>query len=557
VAVIFNWLKNKFAAAPKPEGPSATTRQALFTPQSWEVLVNKLIDMPDPDSVLRKLGMSRVQLGKLLYDDEIYQCCQTREDGLQRVPIRLEPTESQASKFILERCLNGAIRRTILSNAFKALLYGWSIQEIVWDKDVYENEKVYVPRDISGRNLDYFSVLPDGTLVQNVAFDGWSQPIVRDPKLQERLRDYPGAGYSWVVMDTRYKFLLTRSKPSWDNPYGEALLSRLYWPWFFRNTSWQFLGQYLERYAIPILVGVIPETSDTDTEKLAEHLIKAQQDAVVVLKGGSLNAVNPNSTGHELYQNVENMLVRRIQKVVLGQTLTSGTDGGSGNRALGEVHNEVRKDKVESDVGLVQPVVQTYVNACFYLNGFLGNPPEVIFGDEVNLAQARADRDKTLVDAGIVAGFSEDYLMDNYGYRPGEIKMPEVEPMPPRTELIEVEEEDEAEDQNADQREDSPTRPPAKKVAAKFAARRESDAMPSEFLLEALALWGEMRSGNPIKASAIKKAIREANSASEMMSNLENIQESMNPKFAEALLEVNEAGMVRAHKDVRKELKNG
>jgi phage gp29-like protein len=37
------------------------------------------------------------------------------------------------------------------------------------------------------------------------------------------------------------------------------------------------------------------------------------------------------------FEAFDNVLTRRIQKVVLGQTLTSGTDG-VGSRALGEVH---------------------------------------------------------------------------------------------------------------------------------------------------------------------------------------------------------------------------
>ncbi|MDR2198606.1 MAG: DUF935 domain-containing protein [Deltaproteobacteria bacterium] len=146
-----------------------------------------------------------------------------------------------------------------------------------------------------------------------------------------------------------------------------------------------------------------------------------------------------------MYQEAEDMLVRRIEKLILGQTLTSGTDGGSGNRALGQVHNIVREDKVKSDIELVKSTVQNFVNACFFLNGFRGDPPEVIFDDDRELAIERAKRDAILIQHGIVGGFSEDYLMDNYGFRPGEFTMP-VEPKP-FTPGIEVEEDGKEEEE--------------------------------------------------------------------------------------------------------------
>jgi hypothetical protein len=511
------------------------------------MLANQIMDLPDPDMILMKLGLGRSQLRKLTFDDEIYQCIETREDGLQRVPVRLEPTESAAGLFIAKRCLTPMFKRRIISGAFKALLYGWSVQEIVWDEGVYEREGVFVPRDISERNLEYFAVRPEGVLVQNVLRDGLGQHVVRVPQLQKSIKDLPGAEYSWVVMDTKYKFLLTRNKPTWDNPFGEALLSRLYWPWFFRNTAWQFFVQYLERYAIPILVGSIPADSEMTAERLAELLMKAHQDAVIGTKGGSVTAVNLNNTGHELYRNVEELLVRRIQKVVLGQTLTSGTDGGSGNRALGEVHNEVRKDKTDSDIGLVIQTVQTFVNACFELNGFTGEPPEVIFGDEVNLAMSRAQRDQILIQSGIVGGFSEDYLLDNYGFRPGEFRLPEVG-VPGRVdEVIEVEREGEGE---GEKREGARLSMGFAGGGGKGGERERIER--TEFVMEMLSLWGAMKAGSPILATDILRVVMESESAGELVDRLSEVVRKMRPDFGEQMYDTNEVSLVMGEREIVK-----
>lgn len=549
------WLDRIFAAkrAPKPAAASLTSVPALWSPLSWDATIARMIELPDPDKVLRKLGHDRSELEKLLYDDEIYQCVQTREDGLQKVPIRLEPTEDEASRLIMSRCLRPETRRAIVRGAFKALLFGWSIMEIVWDEAAYKAEGVYVPKDVGERPIRNFTVRPDGTLVLNASSIG--KMVEQRPELQKRLGDW--AGGNWVVMDTDYKFLLTRSRHSWDNPYGEALLSRLYWPWFFRSSSWQFLGQYLERYAVGILVASLDKESSISADDLTEKLLKAQQDAALAIKGGTISVVNPNSSGHELYKNVEDMLVRRVQKVVLGQTLTSGTDGGSGNRALGEVHNEIRKDKTESDIGMILPTMQNYVNACFRLNGFAGEPPEVVFGDEVNLATERAQRDQILIQSGMVGGFSEAYMMDNYGFRPGEI-IPYEGP-PPRTEDIVVE--DEGEDESGEEageegekseksgKDGKNEKSGRMSQAGGGALRLAAGLNSSELALEALALWSGLRAGSPMAANRVKAAIRESQTPYELVDRISSLQEDLKPKFGVETLDADETALSKGRLD--------
>jgi hypothetical protein len=567
------WFKNIFAsgaangrAAPSPA--SLTSLPALWTPQTWESLVKQMIELPDPYRVLRKLGYDRTELERLMYDDEIYQCVQTREDGLQNVPIRLEPTESQAARFITDRCLGPGMRRTLVRGAFKALLYGWSIMEIVWDEDAYREEGAFVPKDVSERSLRNFAVRPDGTLVQNAASRPLAEAAKIRPELQKAIKDVPGAEHAWVVMDTRYKFLLTRNRPHWENPYGEALLSRLYWPWFFRHNAWQFLGQYLERFAVGIMVGSIDNESEMGVEELAACLMRAQQDATVAVKGGSVSVLNPNASGHELYKNVEEMLVRRIQKVVLGQTLTSGTDGGSGNRALGQVHDEVRMDKVESDAGMALPTIQTYVDACFRLNGFAGTPPEVVFGDEVNLARQRAERDQILLQAGMVGGFSEGYILDNYGFRPGEFTLSAGPRPAPGVEVIEVDGEgpEEGPDDGSDGggaaviRPGGPTvpgrTPPARNLNSRGSAPKAGPVKtaaykPSELALEALSLWAATRAGSPIHGDRIRAAVRESNTAGELVDRLSALQADLRPEFASEMVDACEAALRQGRRDVR------
>jgi hypothetical protein len=531
---MIKWIKQKFAVNKPERGPDAKVLPMLWDPISENSLSAQILALPDPDVILRKAGISRSALRKLTFDDEIYQAISTRENGLMIVPLRLEPTESKESKFIQTRCLSPEFVKALIGGAFAARLYGYSVMEIVWDKDVYNTERAFVPRDISQRNIEYFVVRPDGTLVQMIRNDIF-KPQMINPTWQERIKDIPGAEYTAVVLDTDYKFLLTRNESTWDNPYGEALLSRVYWPWFFRQKTWHFYGQYLERYAVPMLVG-----HGENVQFVAEELAKAQHNAIIAVHiEDKVEALNVNGAGQTLYSAAEDMLVRRIEKVILGQTLTSGTDGGSGNRALGQVHNTVREDKVKADIELIRPTLQKFVNACHTLNGFKGEPPEVVFGDDRQLAKERAERDAILIQHGIVGGFSEDYLMDNYGFRPGEFTMPEKPSINNPTEVIEVEEYD-GQRQEEERQEKRPRQ-------FSFAASR---VHPNELELLSLEKWAIKQGLSPYKVEDLLMAIEESESPEELVTKLAKID--IDPNFAQLILNTNISALSLGGKANRK-----
>jgi hypothetical protein len=528
-------LARLFAARKKPPAPPPKVMPSFWRPLGFDAM-RKALAAADRDPILMGAGLRRRELRKLTYDDEICQACQTREDGLLIVPVRLEPTESEASRFIAERCLTPERARTIVSGAFKAKLYGYSVMEIVWDREAYAAEGALVPLDVSLREMDAFTVRPDGTLILNDA--GMEAMSYADPALQRRLADVPGASSTALVVDTRRKFLLTRNEPTWDNPWGEALLSRLWWPWFFRQQAWNFFGQYLERFAIPLLWATGEKPDD-----VAAMLAKAQQDAVIgVRTGDQVNALNANAQGADLYARTEEMLVRRIEKVILGQTLTSGTDGGSGNRALGQVHNAVRGDKTKADIELVRPTVQRFVDACFELNGLKGDPPEVVFGDDRQLARERADRDAVLKQSGMVGGYSADYLMDNYGFRPGEIEMPlKMSDFRPPDEVIEVEREEVSQDAGDGARADSAAPGSRLKKEAEATAAGRRFALPTDMKIEALALRAAARAGSPLDPEAVRKAILESETAGEMLDRLSELE--IGTGFAEKVAETGMAAL--------------
>lgn len=377
----------------------------IYEEQAISMMVSWIGKMPDPDEVLKQAGLKRNALRTLLYDDEIAQCCDTRFDAITRTPMRFEPSDTPQAKFLEE--MIGRHKEPLLSGCFMARMFGYSVMETVYNTPE-ENGTPYIGiKTVGEKPLEWFEPMSDGTL------RWYPENGIVPPGAQHGTDVKTGATY--VICDQQFKYLLTRVKATYKNPFGEALLSRLYWPWYFRSNGWKFWAKFLERFGTPLLVG-----ESGDPEAMVNALIMSQSSGAMGINiGDKVVTVGTGGQGAETFSKFEENIVRRMQKLVLGQTLTSGTDGGSGNRALGQVHNDVRDDKRLSDIGLITTTLQRLVDALCELNGFA--PHKVVFADEQGLEADRAARDQILYNQGI--RFTEEYYNDNYGFNPGDFEM--------------------------------------------------------------------------------------------------------------------------------------
>jgi len=118
------------------------------------------------------------------------------------------------------------------------------------------------------------------------------------------------------------------------------------------------------------------------------------------------------------FETFNQTIAQQIQKIVLGQTLTSGTDG-KGSYALGQVHENVRADKLKSDMRLVTPTLQAVVDAICELNNWAEH--SIVLGEESKVLNTeQAERDTQLKNAG--ANFSDSYFIREYGLQEGDLK---------------------------------------------------------------------------------------------------------------------------------------
>ena len=344
---------------------------------------------PDPDEALRRAGIRREGLRVVEMDDEVTAALDTRREAVVGTPWRFE---GGAARWRAE--MEAELRphiETLLRGAFAAVPYGYSVIEVVYRND---GARAGIARAIE-RPFEWFSPQPDGVTAN-----------LRDPA-------GPPAG---VPMDPR-KCLLTVRQPTARNPYGEALLSRVYWPWFFRQHGWQYWMRWLERYGTPLLVGKTTGDAQTMANTLAEALAGS---ALAVGGQDSVEAVQA-AAGTTHFADFDAVICRRVQKLILGQTLTTDASSG-GSYAAAKVADGVRTDRRNADLRLVSGTVQRLVDALWGFNARAGEAPRFVMADDTGLEVARAERDAILVEK-VGVRLTPEYIAERYDLEPGDFTM--------------------------------------------------------------------------------------------------------------------------------------
>ena len=364
--------------------------KGLMTSVAVENLAFTMGRAADVDEVLRQAGLSRQRLSVLMTDDEISQAMETRLDAVLNAPWRFIEDHGEQTIFLKELFTKWHFE--IVSGAWEACPYGYSVLEANYKID--ENNR-FTLADIMVKPLEWFEPKNNGEL------------IFRKPQSSTEVN---------VFKTYPLKFFLTRRKPSFKQPYGEALLTKLYWIWFFKAGSMKFWAKFLERFGSPLLVG-----KSKNTDVMVQALISAHAQSVVAIDPTEdINTVGTNfsGAGSSAFEAFDKVMVRRVQKVVLGQTMTSENDGG-GSKALGVVHNEVRMDKRNSDLRMISPTVQELIDALCILNGF--DKHTIILGGEQDLNVKVVERDLKLKDLGVQ--FNDKYIIETYGIKPEHFKV--------------------------------------------------------------------------------------------------------------------------------------
>lgn len=372
------------------------------------MILNELL--PDPDRVLEKLGIDADQAFQdIMADDHLTAVMGTRQASVKGMTwdVTLGESDDRILKAVdnmlkgINKNHNGMGIYRMIDDILQANPWGMSCCEVIWKTGVNE----WLPVAVKGKPFRYFTFNNKNELKflsSGNSFDGEKIP----PK----------------------KILLARhwiTSNSFENPYGDKLLSKSYWPVTFKRNGTQWWNVFVEKYAMPLLIGKVkPSVSETDREKLAEDLAEAVQDAVLLTsQDHEIEFQEPKSNrSSEIYEGLNHYMNSAISKIWLGQTLTTEM-GDVGSYAASKTHQGVKDERRNQDKKMVESTFQTLIDWFVELNFGEAESPVFSLIEPLGVNQELAERTKILSEAGVK--HLAPFYMRNFGLEEDEFEIEE------------------------------------------------------------------------------------------------------------------------------------
>lgn len=379
----------------------------LATHQNATGFTSFLNILPDPDPVLKKQGKSLRVYKDLTSDDHLFSVMGTRIAGVRSKEWAIDRggSKTKQAKIIEELFTNTIKPFDLMGSIMDAPFYGYSVMEIIWEK----RDGLFLPSRIVSKPKEWFAFTPDGELLLKTKNKPSGESV------------------------SPYKFLVARNRPSYENPYGDKILSRCFWPVAFKKGGIKFWVTFAEKYGMPFMIGKKPRSAKKEeTEELADQLENMIQDAVgVIPDDASVQIIEASgkASSADVYERLANFMNASISKAVLGQTLTTEI-GKSGSYAASQTHDQVRGDLIDEDTHLVEDTINTLIGWIWELNFGSGSKPVFSLYEEEDVDKALAERDEILTRTGIK--FTKSYYMKAYGFEEGDIEVTDASNTPPK-----------------------------------------------------------------------------------------------------------------------------
>lgn len=136
----------------------------------------------------------------------------------------------------------------------------------------------------------------------------------------------------------------------------------LSWPFLFKHYGVRDLMEFLEIYGLPMRLGKYPSgATDDEKGKLLRAVMSIGHHAAGIIPQGMQIDFQEAAKGtSDPHMALIEWCERSQSKAILGGTLTS-SEGSHGTQALGNVHNEVRRELTESDAKQLAATINQYL----------------------------------------------------------------------------------------------------------------------------------------------------------------------------------------------------
>ena len=301
------------------------------------------ITRPDiPPRIGERLNYRQIQF--LLTDTQVRVAYQTLEYLLlSKEFILTRPDDTEESQMVydfIDKALRGMRTdlRSLRRNLYKALVYGQSIQEVIY--------KVEGGRVVPERTVPVHpATVTDDSFIYN---DEGEFMGVRQTQT-----DYATIPVQASEVIPPEKLLIYSFDPEFDDPRGQSILYTLYDNVDMKHHALRWLLIYLQKYENPVLIGKVgnPQYKDdllAQLESIEEGLSKitiGREDDVMVVE-----SQHHGDAFFEFIKYNDNMILRRF---FLGTLLYGQSDKASGSYSQSQTQLEVTRmilDGIHEDI---------------------------------------------------------------------------------------------------------------------------------------------------------------------------------------------------------------
>ena len=353
--------------------------------------------LPNPDPILRERG-GRIEVYRELRSDaHVGGCIRRRKSAVKSLEwgIDRDTSRSRVSRNV-EAMLKDVDMERLIGDAIEAVLYGYQPMEILWKKV----GTLVVPGEVIAKPPEWFHFDADGLL-------------------RFKTRENPFHGEETQPM----KFLLPRQDATYQNPYGFADLSMVFWPIVFKKGGVKFWLNFTEKFGSAFSVGKLPRgATKEERAQLLDSLEALIQDGVATIPDdGSVELVEMagKAASADLY---ERLVMFCRSEVSIALTGTNQTTEANSNKASASAGLEVADDLRDGDAEIVAAAVNQLIRWIVEINWGGAEAPVFELWDQDARDQVQATRDKSNYDAG--ARFTNAYWQRAYGYQEGDLAEP-------------------------------------------------------------------------------------------------------------------------------------
>ncbi len=360
--------------------------------------------LPNPDTLLKKLGKDITVYKELRADGHVQGCITSRKAGTKKLLWDIDRGKSQSrqAKYISDAVKALPVHR-IINQILNAPLYGYQVMEVMWDP------KTWTPSDVVGKPQQWF------------VFN-------EDNELRFRTKD----NWNGIQLPEK-KFLVASHDADYENPYGFPLLSCCFWPVTFRKGGYKFWVTFTEKFGMPFIVGKLPRGADkAQRDEFADTLEAMVQDAIAVIPDdGSVEIPETKNTGSaDLYDKLISACKNEISIALLGHTGSSqSTPGKLGGE---DQAGDVRDDIIGDDKRIVEDTFNQLIKwISFYNFSERTELPEFILYEEEDVDKTLSERDEKLTTALDKSNLrlSKKYYQKGYALDDEDLEEKPVEPV--------------------------------------------------------------------------------------------------------------------------------